>query len=141
MADVEPLAIAGHKLPWKVIERDVTGGEHGYALVDARGNTIKTSDQSDAPFWRGVADGVNRLASERQQPAVGLTRLQAKVLGTIEDHIATHGVAPSYDYIRYAAGIASTSGVNRVVEQLRDRGRISFQRQKARSIVVLAPLT
>ena len=51
-----------------------------------------------------------------------MTDLQLRLLTFIREHIAENGVAPTYDQMRAAAGIASKSGVSRHVEALIAQG-------------------
>ncbi len=74
--------------------------------------------------------------SDPPSPA-GLTRVQARTLRVIETLIAQHGLSPSFDEIRSALGLASKSGVHRVVVALRERGLITFHPARARSIAVV----
>ncbi|MGL5166662.1 MAG: hypothetical protein ACRC9K_12320 [Afipia sp.] len=67
----------------------------------------------------------------------GLTPEQCKCFLAIESHIAAHGNAPSYDDLRKALGLASKSGVCRLVIGLQARGWITFQGRIPHSIAIV----
>lgn len=64
----------------------------------------------------------------------GLTRMQSRALAYIECYIAQHGISPTYDEIAAELGLASKSGVNRLVTGLVQRGRIRKLAGRARGI-------
>jgi len=68
---------------------------------------------------------------------VGLTTRMRDLLGFIKEYTAKHGVSPSYDEMRDALGIASKSGIHRLVISLERRGHIRREPAMARTIVVL----
>lgn len=63
--------------------------------------------------------------------------MQSRALAVIERYIAENGISPSYDEIAYELGLASKSGVNRLVEALVDRGRIRKVAHRARGIEIV----
>jgi len=67
----------------------------------------------------------------------GLTPRGLDLLRFIIAHQATTGTAPSFDEMRQAVGLASKSGVHRIMQQLVERGYISYLRNRARAIQVL----
>jgi len=72
-----------------------------------------------------------------QAAQVGLTTRMRDLLGFIKEYTAKHGVSPSYDEMRDALGIASKSGIHRLVISLERRGHIRREPSLARTIVVL----
>ena len=53
-----------------------------------------------------------------------LTRKQSELLTYLSDHMQQHDVSPSFDEMRDALGLASKSGVHRLVSGLEERGYI-----------------
>ena len=49
------------------------------------------------------------------------------------------GISPSYDEMKDALGLASKSGINRLMVSLKDQGFIHFRPSYARQIFVLCP--
>lgn len=66
----------------------------------------------------------------------GLTKRQRELLDFIRGYIATHGFSPSFDEMKDALGLASKSGIHRLVHGLQDRGYIEFRSLLARSITL-----
>lgn len=64
----------------------------------------------------------------------GLTERQFHLLTFIKAHINVCGFAPSYVEMKDALGLASTSGVHRLVSGLEERGHLCRLPGKARSI-------
>lgn len=64
----------------------------------------------------------------------GTTRKQRELLAFITDSIKETGVAPSFDEMREAVGLASKSGVHRLVHALAERGHIEFMPNRARAV-------
>jgi repressor LexA len=56
--------------------------------------------------------------------AYNLTRKQRDLLIFIQTYTDRHGVVPSYDEMRIGLGLASKSGVNRLIVGLEQRGWI-----------------
>ena len=77
----------------------------------------------------GLAGNVVRL---------GVTRRQNAVLEFVTKYCAEHGYSPSYQEIADAVGIASKSGVKRLVDGLVMRGRLEMLPRRARSMTVVA---
>ena len=70
-----------------------------------------------------------------------LTRKQSELLTYLSDHMQQHDVPPSFDEMRDALGLASKSGVHRLVSGLEERGYIRRLANRARAIEVLKPVT
>lgn len=67
-----------------------------------------------------------------------LTSQQAKVLRFIDSYVrANEGVSPTYDEIKDHLGIASKSGVNRIVTALKVRGFLRHGQNLSRNLEVL----
>ena len=70
-----------------------------------------------------------------------LTRKQSELLSYLTDHMQQHDVPPSFDEMRDALGLASKSGVHRLVSGLEERGHIRRLANRARAIEILKPVT
>ena len=70
-----------------------------------------------------------------------LTRKQSQLLTYLSDHMQQHDVPPSFDEMRDALGLASKSGVHRLVSGLEERGYIRRLANRARAIEILKPVT
>lgn len=71
---------------------------------------------------------------------IGLTRHQHDLLGYLKRYISeSGGIAPSYDEMCEAVGLASKSGVSRIIHALEERGLIRRLPGRARAIEILAP--
>ena len=70
-----------------------------------------------------------------------LTLKQSELLTYLSDHMQQHDVPPSFDEMRDALGLASKSGVHRLVSGLEERGYIRRLANRARAIEVLKPVT
>ena len=68
-----------------------------------------------------------------------LTRKQNQLLNYLSNHIEEHDVPPSFDEMRTALGLASKSGVHRLVSGLEERGYIRRLANRARAIEILRP--
>ena len=68
-----------------------------------------------------------------------LTRKQSELLSFLTSHMDTHDVPPSFDEMRDALGLASKSGVHRLITGLEERGFIRRLANRARAIEVLRP--
>tara|TARA_E500000331_G_C17165668_1_gene673712 strand:+ start:345 stop:551 length:207 start_codon:yes stop_codon:yes gene_type:complete len=66
-----------------------------------------------------------------------MTPRQKNTLDVITDYINTNGYSPSYDDLKPLLGVASKSGVHRLVMQLVDRNKIKFMKYRARSIELI----
>ena len=70
-----------------------------------------------------------------------LTRKQSELLTYLSDPMQQHDVPPSIDEVRDALGLASKSGVHRLVSGLEERGYIRRLANRARAIEILKPVT
>ena len=68
-----------------------------------------------------------------------LTRKQSELLDFLVRHSAEHDVPPSFDEMRDALGLASKSGIHRLVSGLEERGYIRRLANRARAIEILRP--
>lgn len=68
---------------------------------------------------------------------LGVTRRQNAVLAFVTKYCEEHGHSPSYQEIADAVGIASKSGVKRLVDGLVARGRLEMLPRRARSMTVV----
>ena len=68
-----------------------------------------------------------------------LTRKQNELLMYLSSYMGQHEVPPSFDEMRNALGLASKSGVHRLVSALEERGYIRRLANRARAIEVLKP--
>lgn len=66
----------------------------------------------------------------------GTTKRQHELLRFIDKYIATRGYSPSYDEMKDALGLASKSGVHRLVRGLEERNLINTIPDRARAIVI-----
>ena len=69
-----------------------------------------------------------------------LTRKQSELLAYLSDHMQQNDVPPSFDEMRDALGLASKSGVHRLVSGLEERGYIRRLANRARAIEILKPV-
>lgn len=69
----------------------------------------------------------------------GLTRMQSRALEFIRRYVDENGYSPTYDEIAAELGLASKSGVNRIVTGLEERGRIRKRAGAARGIEIIEP--
>lgn len=70
----------------------------------------------------------------------GLTAQQDKLLRFIEASLAEGRVAPSFEAMKDHVGVASKSGVHRLVSALEERGYITRVPHRARAIALASPL-
>tara|TARA_B100000575_G_scaffold248035_1_gene213802 strand:+ start:334 stop:969 length:636 start_codon:yes stop_codon:yes gene_type:complete len=68
-----------------------------------------------------------------------LTRKQSELFDFLVRHASEHEVPPSFDEMRDALGLASKSGVHRLVSGLEERGYIRRLANRARAIEILRP--
>ena len=71
--------------------------------------------------------------------ATMLTQKQSELLAFLTSHMAEHDVPPSFDEMRGALGLASKSGIHRLVSGLEERGYIRRLANRARAIEILRP--
>ena len=70
-----------------------------------------------------------------------LTRKQKELLDYLTAHAEKSEVSPSFDEMRDALGLASKSGIHRLVSGLEERGYIRRLAKRARAIEILKPVT
>jgi len=70
-----------------------------------------------------------------------LTQKQSELLAFLTSHMEMHDVPPSFDEMRDALGLASKSGIHRLVSALEERGYIRRLANRARAIEILRPAT
>ena len=68
-----------------------------------------------------------------------LTQKQSELLMFLTMHMDKHDVSPSFDEMRDALGLASKSGIHRLVSGLEERGYIRRLANRARAIEILRP--
>lgn len=68
---------------------------------------------------------------------IGLTQRQADLYDYLTSHRDFMGVMPSFDEMRDAMGLASKSGIFRLLEALEEKGLIRRIRHRARAIEIL----
>lgn len=69
------------------------------------------------------------------RPKLGMTAKQKMLLDFIKLYRAVHGITPSYEEMKDAVGLASKSGISRLVIALEERGHIRRIPGYARAIV------
>ncbi len=69
-----------------------------------------------------------------------LTKKQKELLDYLTTHAEKHEVPPSFDEMRDALGLASKSGIHRLVSGLEERGYIRRLANRARAIEILKPV-
>lgn len=74
-------------------------------------------------------------------PAVPLTPMQRRFMLALQARLASRpGVGPTYEELREDLGLASKSGVARLVRECTDRGRVARIPRAERSLSVLVPV-
>lgn len=68
-----------------------------------------------------------------------LTRKQKELLDFLTAHAEQNDVPPSFDEMRDALGLASKSGIHRLVSGLEERGHIRRLANRARAIEIVKP--
>lgn len=66
-----------------------------------------------------------------------LTKKQHQLLIFVHDHLAQHGVSPSFDEMKEALDLKSKSGIHRLITALEERGFIRRLAHRARAIEIL----
>ena len=69
-----------------------------------------------------------------------LTKKQKELLDFLTNHAQKNDVPPSFDEMRDALGLASKSGIHRLVSGLEERGYIRRLANRARAIEILKPV-
>lgn len=68
-----------------------------------------------------------------------LTPRQSELLAFIKEYQGYDHGAPSYDEMRIYLGLKSRSGINKLLNELRDRGYLTWIPTAARSITLIPP--
>jgi len=79
-----------------------------------------------------------QIDDSRTPSGAGLTRRQRDLLVYLRRYIKTNGFAPSFDEMKDAIGLASKSGIHRMVLGLEERGYIARLPDRARAITLKA---
>ena len=66
-----------------------------------------------------------------------LTKKQHQLLIFVHEHLAQHGVSPSFDEMKEALDLKSKSGIHRLITALEERGFIRRLAHRARAIEIL----
>lgn len=66
-----------------------------------------------------------------------LTKKQHQLLVFVHEHLAQHGVSPSFDEMKEALDLKSKSGIHRLITALEERGFIRRLAHRARAIEIL----
>lgn len=117
------------------------------AVIESFPPAILAASQQAMADWGFLLDAgrpiefVAHIIADHQPPAQtrkvgGLTRRQKDVVDFVSEYAAANGISPSYDEIRVHLGLASKSGVHRLVQELVGRGVIDFMADRARTIIV-----
>ena len=69
----------------------------------------------------------------------GMTPMQERCLAAIRSGIQSNGVAPRYEDIAAALGLASKAGVHRLVTALIERGHLTKMPGRNRSLALVLP--
>jgi CRP-like cAMP-binding protein len=83
-----------------------------------------------------VARVIEEIRDERGDHLMGLTPLQRRLLDFLQSYIDRAGIAPSYTEICEHVGIAR-SNVATVLHRLKERGYVSFIKNKSRTVTIL----
>ena len=82
-----------------------------------------------SPLGQAAIDSVLKNLDDR----VPITAAEKKCLAFIDQYIKASGISPSYREIMEALGLKSTSGIDRVVHQLAERGLVNLLGKKGRA--------
>jgi repressor LexA len=63
-----------------------------------------------------------------------ITPTQLRLLSFIRAHITQHGVSPSFSEMKNAMGLASKSGIHRLLEGLSERGYVKRMAHRSRGL-------
>lgn len=70
----------------------------------------------------------------------GLTAKQAALLEFIKESIEVTGSPPSFEAMASGVGLASKSGIHRLLRALEERGYITRMRHRARALSIVSDL-
>ncbi|WP_316200419.1 MULTISPECIES: hypothetical protein [unclassified Bradyrhizobium] len=76
---------------------------------------------------------MNHAAAHR----LGLTPRQQACYKAISEHLTQHGIPPSYEQLCTTLGVNSRGAISKLVQELRERGWISYVTGRRSSIVLL----
>lgn len=107
---------------------------NAFQPLRSRDQVIKYLEQNPEVVW----DACARIQGRTRSPMTMTTRMR-ELLAIIRDHVAEHGVAPSYDEMVEAMGLNSKSGVYRLILSLEERGHIERSFARARCIRIINP--
>lgn len=79
---------------------------------------------------------VGEVAAKAVLSEFGLTPHQRNLLAFVKEFMAERGVPPSFDEMKKAMGLASKSGIHRMICALEERGHLFRLPMRARSIVL-----
>lgn len=103
-----------------------------WQLAILHGGTSMDTDADRRIIARAImADRAGRIN------VTGLTTQQAACLKAIAEHQARTGLSPTHDELRVALGLASKSGVSRLLHWLERRGRILRPANQSRAITII----
>jgi SOS-response transcriptional repressor LexA len=77
-----------------------------------------------------------RARRKSAKERAGLTHQQARALAFIRQEVAEKGVSPSYTSVARHCGLATRSGAAKLLDALENRGYITRERGRARSILL-----
>lgn len=69
---------------------------------------------------------------------LGLTRRMLDVLTFVQAYTRTNGMSPTYQEIADGVGLSSKSGVNRIINELAERGHVTRIHRRERSITIIS---
>lgn len=85
-----------------------------------------------------MEQALERVANkERSLP--GLTVQQNKLLAFLSEREAAGEPSPTFDEMKDALGLASKSGIDRLIRGLEERGYIERRPNRARAVMIKAP--
>lgn len=84
-----------------------------------------------------IARILMEIGKEPRIPRVGLTPIQSSVLAFVDEFQNARGYSPAYREIAEGVGLASKSGVHRIVHDLAARGAIQLMPGHGRSVAVV----
>lgn len=91
-----------------------------------------------AAFRAAVEAGI-KIGKQTSLPATSaLTARQRDLTLFIEDYVARHGIAPSYDEMAAGIGLSSKNGIARLVLGLEKRGVLERVKGRSRGINLVA---
>lgn len=89
-------------------------------------------------FAREIARQLARQGGDGTPRVGGLTKRQRDLLLFIRSYVGKNGIVPSFDEMKEALGLASKSGIHRLISALEERGFIRRIPGRARAITLVA---